>query len=106
MHAQKVGTVERVCVNCRLGVLVEVNCETDFVARGDKFKELVADMAMQIAASPEVSVVSVEDVPADIVQKETDIEMGKEDILSKPEQIRCATCISATCTYSLLSRTG
>ena len=36
----------------RLGVLVEVNCETDFVARGDKFKELVADIAMQVAASP------------------------------------------------------
>ncbi|KAK9914903.1 hypothetical protein WJX75_002062 [Coccomyxa subellipsoidea] len=72
----------------RLGVLVEVNCETDFVARGDKFKELVADMAMQIAASAEVTVVSVEDVPADIIKKETDIEMGKEDILSKSEQIR------------------
>ena len=72
----------------RLGVLVEVNCETDFVARGDKFKELVADMAMQIAASAEVTVVSVDDVPADVIKKETDIEMGKEDILSKPEQIR------------------
>jgi elongation factor Ts len=67
---------------------VEVNCETDFVARGDKFKELVADMAMQIAASAEVTVVSVEDVSADIIKKETDIEMGKEDILSKSEQIR------------------
>ncbi len=73
---------------CRLGVLVELNCETDFVARGDKFKELVADMAMQIAASPEVTVVSVDDVPAEVIKKETDIEMGKEDILSKPEQIR------------------
>merc|ERR1719238_1015194 len=37
----------------RLGVLVEVNCETDFVARGDRFKELVADIAMQVAACPE-----------------------------------------------------
>lgn len=69
---------------------MEVNCETDFVARGDKFKELVADMAMQIAASAEVLVVAVEDISAEVVQKETDIEMGKEDILSKPEQIRCA----------------
>jgi translation elongation factor EF-Ts len=73
---------------CRLGVLVEVNCETDFVARGDKFKELVADVAMQIAASADVTVVAVEDVPVAVVQKETDIEMGKEDIQSKPEQIR------------------
>ena len=68
---------------------MEVNCETDFVARGDKFKELVADVAMQIAASSDVTVVSMEDVPAEVVQKETDIELGKEDILSKPEQIRC-----------------
>ena len=37
---------------CRLGVLVEVNCETDFVARGDKFKELVADLAMQVWLYP------------------------------------------------------
>lgn len=35
-------------LSCRLGVLVEVNCETDFVARGDKFKELVSDLAMQV----------------------------------------------------------
>ena len=93
----------------RLGVLVEVNCETDFVARGDKFKELVADMAMQIAASPEVTVVSVDDVPTDVVQKETDIEMGKEDILSKPEQIRCACfspgrCMPVTYTCSINKR--
>ena len=37
---------------CRLGVLVEVNCETDFVARGDKFKMLVADLAMQVWLYP------------------------------------------------------
>ena len=47
----------------RLGVLVELNCETDFVARGDKFKELVSDMAMQIAASSDISVVSVDQYP-------------------------------------------
>ena len=69
---------------------MELNCETDFVARGDKFKELVSDMAMQIAASGEVTVISVDDVPADVKQKEFDIEMGKEDIQSKPENIRCA----------------
>ena len=37
----------RTSCRCRLGVLIEVNCETDFVAKGDRFKELVADMAMQ-----------------------------------------------------------
>ena len=44
----------------------------------------------QIAASAEVTFVSTEDVPADFVAKETAIEMEKEDILSKPEAIRCA----------------
>ncbi len=72
----------------RLGVLVELNCETDFVARGDKFKELVSDMAMQIAASSDISVVSVDNIPEDVKQKEFDIEMGKEDIQAKPENIR------------------
>ena len=74
----------------RLGVVVEVNCETDFVARGDKFRELVGDLAMQIAASPGVSVVAVEDVPAEELERERAIELQKEDILSKPEAIRCA----------------
>ena len=72
----------------RLGVLVEVNCETDFVARGEKFRELVNDMAMQIAASPDVRYVSAADVPADLLERERAIEMEKEDLKSKPEAIR------------------
>lgn len=49
----------------RIGVLVEVNCETDFVARNEKFSELVKDVAMHIAASsPEF--VSTDDIPADV----------------------------------------
>jgi hypothetical protein len=70
-------------------VLVEVNCETDFVARGEKFKQLVQDLAMQIAACPEVSVVAIEDVPEAELENERRIEMEKEDIKSKPEAIRC-----------------
>ncbi|KAK8602247.1 hypothetical protein V6N13_058105 [Hibiscus sabdariffa] len=72
----------------RIGVLVEVNCETDFVSRGDIFKELVDDLAMQVAASPQVQYLFPEDVPEEIVSKEKEIEMQKEDLLSKPEQIR------------------
>ncbi|XP_059063216.1 polyprotein of EF-Ts, chloroplastic isoform X2 [Cryptomeria japonica] len=72
----------------RIGVLIEVNCETDFVARGEIFKELVEDMAMQIAASPNVQYVSVEDVSEDIVNKEREIELQKEDLLNKPAEIR------------------
>lgn len=72
----------------RIGVLVEVNCETDFVSRGDIFKELVDDIAMQVAACPQVQYLVTEDVPEEIVNKEKEIEMQKEDLLSKPEQIR------------------
>ncbi|KAG0580370.1 hypothetical protein KC19_4G168400 [Ceratodon purpureus] len=72
----------------RMGVLIEINCETDFVSRGTQFKELVADMGMQVVACPDVKYVSVDDVPAEFVAKEKEIEMGKEDLASKPEQIR------------------
>uniref|UniRef100_A0A0R0LAV7 Elongation factor Ts, mitochondrial n=1 Tax=Glycine max TaxID=3847 RepID=A0A0R0LAV7_SOYBN len=72
----------------RIGVLVEVNCETDFVSRGEIFKELVDDIAMQVAACPQVEYLVTEDVPEEIVNKEKEIEMQKEDLLSKPEQIR------------------
>ena len=72
----------------RLGVLVEVNCETDFVARGDKFKELVADIAMQVAASPGVEYVSPEDADPAMVAAEKELMMKMEDVISKPENIR------------------
>ena len=72
----------------RVGVLVEVNCETDFVARGDEFQKLVRDIAMQIAACPNVEYVKVEDVPAEIVEREKAIEMGKDDLGNKPENIK------------------
>jgi elongation factor Ts len=49
----------------RIGVLVEVNCETDFVARTDAFKQLVHDVAMQIAGIPTTLAITEEDLPAD-----------------------------------------
>lgn len=72
----------------RLGVLMEINCETDFVARGEKFQNLAQSMAMQIAACPDVTVVKTEDVDPEFLAKERAIEMEKEDIQSKPENIR------------------
>ncbi len=72
----------------RIGVLVEVNCETDFVARGEKFQELVRNIAMQIAACPAVEYVSVSDIPAEVAAKEKEIEMGRDDLGNKPENIR------------------
>lgn len=72
----------------RVGVLVEVNCETDFVARREEFQELVRNIAMQIAACPNVEYVKVNDIPAEIGQKEKEIEMGRDDLSNKPENIR------------------
>ncbi|MBP0000824.1 MAG: translation elongation factor Ts [Cyanobacteria bacterium SID2] len=72
----------------RVGVLVEVNCETDFVARREEFQELVRNVAMQIAACPNVEYVKVDDIPSDMAEKEKEIEMGREDLASKPKNIR------------------
>ena len=60
----------------KIGVLVEVNCETDFVAKGDEFRALVHEIALQIAASKPLYV-SRDEVPADILQKEKDILMAQ-----------------------------
>ncbi len=72
----------------RIGVLVEVNCQTDFVARNQEFKNLVQNIAMQIAACPNVEYVKVDDIPGEFVEKEKNIEMGREDLAKKPQEIR------------------
>ena len=72
----------------RVGVLVEVNCETDFVARGDLFQDLLRNVAMQIAACPNVEFVSTADIPKDVVEREKGIEMGRDDLASKPEAMK------------------
>ena len=72
----------------RVGVLVEVNCETDFVARHEDFKALARDVAMQIAASPNVEYVRVSDIPAEMVESEKQIEMGRDDLGKKPDNIK------------------
>ena len=72
----------------RVGVLVEVNCETDFVARREEFKGLAQDIAMQIAACPNVEYVRTDDIPSALVESEKAVEMGREDLASKPENIR------------------
>jgi len=72
----------------KIGVLVEVNCETDFVARSEKFKEFVHDIALQIAAAkPEY--VNIEDVPTEVLEKEKKIlrEQALNDPKPKPEAV-------------------
>src|SRR5215470_19687869 len=56
----------------KIGVLVEINCESDFVARTDKFQELTKEIAMHIAAASP-TYVRREDVPADVIEREKDI---------------------------------
>jgi elongation factor Ts len=74
----------------KVGVLVEVNCETDFVARGDEFQQLVKDVAMHVAAA-EPKYVSQQDVPAAELEKEREIAraQAKNDPknANKPDQV-------------------
>ena len=70
----------------RLGVLVEVNCETDFVAATEEFQELVRDIAMQIAASSP-SYVRREDVRQDEIEREKEIYHNQAQSAGKPEKI-------------------
>jgi elongation factor Ts len=72
----------------RIGVLVEINCETDFVARGEEFQELSRNIAMQIAACPNVEYIKMEDVPQEMIDSETAIEMKRDDLDGKPENIK------------------
>jgi elongation factor Ts len=72
----------------RVGVLLELNCETDFVARGDLFQGLLRDLSMQVAACPNVEYVSVDQIPEAIANKEKEIEMGRDDLSGKPDQIK------------------
>ena len=72
----------------RVGVLVEVNCETDFVARGEIFQELLRNVAMQIAACPSVDYVTVEEIPTAVADREKQIEMGRDDLSGKPDQMK------------------
>ncbi len=70
----------------KIGVLVEINCETDFVARTDDFQQLVKDVAMQVAAA-NPSYVSREDVPGAVVEKEREIYRQQMADQKKPPQV-------------------
>ena len=72
----------------KLGVMVEVNCETDFVARRPEFQELARNIAMQVAASPSVEFISTNDVPQELIEKEKETESGKDDLAKKPKEIK------------------
>jgi elongation factor Ts len=70
----------------KLGVLLEINCETDFVARTDDFRNLAKDVAMQVAASNPVAI-KREDFPAELLEKEKEIYKAQVLKEGKPEKI-------------------
>jgi len=70
--------------NSKIGVLLEMNCETDFVARNEEFKKFVKDICMQIAASSPVYV-SREEIPKSVIEREKEI--LKEQAKGKPEKV-------------------
>lgn len=70
----------------KIGVIVEVNCETDFVARNDDFQSLAKDIAMQVAAVKPLYVTR-EQVPADVLQKEREIYLTQAKSSGKPEKV-------------------
>jgi elongation factor Ts len=70
----------------RVGVMVEVNCETDFVGRSDAFRNLAHELALQIAASSPLYI-KEEDIPAEVIEHETKIATAKAHEEKKPETI-------------------
>ncbi len=70
----------------RLGVLVEVNCETDFVARTDEFKRFVKDIAMQIAATDPIAIAR-EAIPQEVIDRELSIYKDQVSTMNKPESV-------------------
>ncbi|AVH69441.1 translation elongation factor Ts [Nostoc sp. 'Lobaria pulmonaria (5183) cyanobiont'] len=72
----------------RVGVLVELGSKTESAAANSEFQTLARNTAMQVAACPNVEYVSVDQIPAEVAQKEKDIEMGKDDLANKPENIK------------------
>ncbi len=73
-------------LNNRIGVLLEVNCETDFVARNETFRSMVHDIAMHIAAAAPLYV-SAEDVPFDVLEQEREIYRKRALQEGKPEKV-------------------
>ena len=72
----------------KLGILVELNCETDFVARNSDFQELAKNIAMQLAACPTVKYVSQDEIPDSVIEAEKKVESAKDDLGKKPKEIR------------------
>jgi elongation factor Ts len=81
------GTIQSyIHLGSRIGVLVEIDCETDFVARNDAFVAFAKDLALHIAASPSTVAVTDEEVPAE--DREREIRIATEQAADRPENVR------------------
>jgi elongation factor Ts len=81
------GTVQAyIHAGAKVGVLIEVDCNTDFVATNDDFVTFARDVAMQIAATPTVKYVSREDVPSDV--RDAEARIYEQEAAEKPENVR------------------
>ncbi len=81
------GTVQAyIHAGASVGVLIEVDCNTDFVANNDDFVQFARDVAMQIAATPSVKYVSRDDVPADA--RDAEAKIYEQEAADKPENVR------------------
>jgi elongation factor Ts len=72
----------------KLGILIEINCETDFVARREEFSDVAKNVAMQIASNPDIMFVSLEEIPSSVADSARIFESAKEDLGNKPEEIK------------------
>lgn len=72
----------------KLGILLEINCETDFVARRPEFTELAKNIAMQIASNENIEVISLNDISESMKNEVWQFESNKEDLINKPEEIK------------------
>jgi len=70
----------------KIGVLVEVDCQTDFVARNEKFIEFARDLALHIAAAPQTLAITDDDVPAE--DREREVRIATEQAADRPENVR------------------
>lgn len=70
----------------KVGVLIEVNCETDFVAKNEAFRDFVKDVTLHIAAANPICI-SREEIPSDVIERERDIARGQDSVKGKPEAI-------------------
>lgn len=83
------GTVDSyIHTGGRVGVLVELKSQTESAAGNKEFQDLARNAAMQVAACPNVEYVSVDQIPAEVAQREKDVEMGRDDLANKPQNIK------------------